>query len=169
MANISVPIQAVLQQPGTHHCWAAVVAMMQHRPGPDHRTIIHQVISEARAAGVSMNGDALDAVNGPRSLAGAFGFNCVDLRTQAVQDGNYFANFLRRQCPFGLFGNRPGYGLHAIAINRLHGDFASLNSTHAVGIDPIGGARSFSRTLFQLVMPTQQTSADMIGHYVLWR
>jgi hypothetical protein len=168
VSNVIVSIHPVLQRAGTHHCWAAVVAMMQSRAGADDQTIIHQVISEARDAGVPMNGDTLSEVGGPQALAQAFGFACIDLRAQDVQDGNYFANFLH-QCPFGLFGQRPRYGLHAIAINRLNGDFTSLSSTHAYGIDPIGGRHPFMRSLYQLVMPEAQIEGEMCGHYVLWR
>jgi len=171
MSDISRPIHAVLQLPGTHQCWAAVIAMMQGRAGSDHQAIIQQVISEARQAGVPISrltGDSLSEAGGPQALAPAFGFQCTDLRAQSLQDGNYFANFLRF-CPFGLFGHRPGYGLHAIAINRLNGNFASLSSTHAYGIDPIGGAHAFVRSLYQLVMPTAQVAGEMRGHYVVWR
>ena len=171
MANVAQTIYPVSQLPGTHQCWAAVVAMMLGRHGPDNQTIIHQIISEARQRAVPMgtSGDALDAASGPANLARAFGFTYADLRGRSsLPDGNYFAGLLRT-APFGLFGMRPGYGLHAIAINRLNGDFASLNSTHAHGIDPAAGGSPFSRTLFQLVVPSQQRGADMVGHCVIWR
>jgi hypothetical protein len=163
------PITPVLQAQGTHHCWAAVVAMMLGRQG-DSRGLIHQVISEARGANVPMNGDSLDATAGPQGLAIAYSFQYLDLRPLRTQgtmpDGNYFANFLR-SAPFGLFGNRPGYGLHALAVNRLHGDFASLGSTEAHGVDPASG--QFSRPLISLVMPSQIAGAAMTAHCVIWR
>jgi len=56
-----------------------------------------------------------------------------------------------------------------IAINRLHGDFASLSSTNAYGIDPMGGGHTFRRSLYQLVMPRAQIAGEMCGHYVLSR
>ncbi len=170
MANVARPIHPVLQPPGTHQCWAAVVAMMLDRHGPDNSAIIHQVIRESRQLGVpsTVFGDSLDATNGPQALATAFGFHFVDLRGQPVHDGNYFASFLGA-APFGLMGLRPGYGLHAIAINRLNGDFSSLGTTQAHGIDPAGTASGFSRPLFDLVMPSRTASSDMVGHCVMWR
>jgi hypothetical protein len=144
--------------------------MMLGRQGPDSQAIIHQIIREARQRGVSTGGggDALDATTGPLTLANALGFRYIDLRSPPiVRDGNFFAGLLG-VAPFGLFGNRPGYGLHAIAIYRLRGDFASLGSTIAHGIDPMGGHR-FSRPLVDLVMPTRHAGAAMTGHIVIWR
>jgi hypothetical protein len=171
MAHVSQAISPVVQLPGTHQCWAAVVAMMLRRPGPDNQTIIHQIISEARERRVpmGMGGDSLDATSGPPMLARAFGFNYIDLRgLPSLPDGNYFAAFLR-MAPFGILGLRPGYGLHAIAVNRLDGDFAALGSTRAHGIDPMAGGHPFSRLLFNLVAPTLQPGADFVGHCVISR
>jgi hypothetical protein len=112
----------------------------------------------------------LSASGGP-ALARAFGFTYVDLRGRGPDffpDGNFFAGFLRT-APFGLFGVRPGYGLHAIAMYRLAGDFSSLSDTHAHGIDPMGGGHHFEIVLFKLVMPNQQNHAQMQGNFVLYR
>lgn len=171
MSNIAQSIQPVVQLPGTHQCWAAVVAMMLGRSGADNQAIIHQIISEARQRSVALggSGDSLDSVSGPLSLARAFGFSYRDLRAlPTVPDGNYFAAFLRT-APFGLFGMRPGYGLHALAIFRLNGDFAAPGSTQAHGIDPAAGVHAFSRPLLSLIVPSALRGAAMTGHCVIWR
>ncbi len=113
------------------------------------------------------NGDSLDAANGPAALANAFGFRFADLRMlPGIPDGNYFTQFLR-SAPFGLFGNRTGYGLHAIAINRLAGDFASPGSTRATGVDPADNGHPFTLPLLDLIVPST-TARAMAGHCVLW-
>jgi len=118
---------------------------------------------------MGLSGDSLDATSGPPMLAQAFGFQYLDLRgLPSLPDGNYFAAFLRT-APFGILGLRPGYGLHAIAVNRLDGDFAALGATQAHGIDPMGGGHPFSRTLFNLVAPALQARADFVGYCVISR
>jgi hypothetical protein len=162
MSDVSRACTPVLQRAGTNHCWAAVIAMITGRTGQS-QVIIDDVIAQARSRGVPVNQDgSLEPANGPRRLASGFGLTCTDLNALPnVPDGNYFAGLLARR-PFGIFGNRPGVGLHAVAIYRLSGDFAALGTTMLYGVDPMTG--QFSRTLFDMIA---QGRGSMNAHYLI--
>ncbi len=170
MSDVRAPIHPIAQRPGSKQCWAAVIVMMRGLQGNNDQALIDQIIAEGRPRGVhpSVFTGALDPVTGGQTLASAFGFAYTDLRSGPLQDGNFFADFLRHGSPFGLFGHLPTYGLHAVAIYRVSGDFSSLSTSQAYGVDSRGPSR-FQDSLFNLVNPTVQRGAQMQGHFILHR
>ena len=169
--NIRHQVHYVPQRPGSLRCWAACIAMMTGRRGPDAEALVEQVAAEARGRGVRIrifapNAGSLDEADGPRTLAAAYGLVRLSrpkdfpAKGEVVTRPDTFATALARGPAIAL-GRKldPGAGLHrfhAIVISGIDGDSGSFSRCDLHGMEPLPRGANFRHSV-----------AGLQGHFEL--
>jgi hypothetical protein len=96
--------------------------------------IVDTIVSEARAAGVSIQSDDRLAPNAVGDLARAFRLNSVS--TSGVLSGQNVVDRMGTAC-VGLFGQETA-GKHAVICHGMVGDFDASSTCDIWGVDPRG-------------------------------
>lgn len=168
--NIRHRVHYVPQRPGSSRCWAACIAMLTGRHGPDAEAIVDAVVREARQRRVRLypfwpNADGLHEIEGPASLVTAYQLASWpwpplpgdppavprDSPNAPAVTPDTFALALRRGPAIAL-GRRldPGPGqhrFHAVIIDGIRGDSTAVMHCYLHGQDPLPHGANFSNTV----------------------
>lgn len=172
MANLNIRhrVTYVAQQPGSSRCWAACIAMLTGRRGPNAEAIVDDVVREARQLHVRIRlfwpgAGGLDETEGPQSLVAAYRLSSWpwpplpgdppavprDSPNAPTVPPDIFAAALRRGPAIAL-GRRlePGPGqhtFHAVIIDGIQGDSTSVVRCDLHGQDPLPNGANFLRSV----------------------
>lgn len=168
--NIRHRVHYVPQRPGSSRCWAACIAMLTGRRGPDAEAIVDAVVREARQRRVRLhifwpNVDGLHETEGPASLVTAYQLASWpwprlpgdppavprDSPSAPTVPPDVFATALQRGPAIAL-GRRlvPGPGqhsFHAVIIDGIRGDSTGEMPCNLHGQDPLPRGANFSNTV----------------------
>ncbi len=151
MINRQYPVTQIPQPRGSAKCWAACLAMILRRTGPNSDAIVNAMVAEARTRGIMLHSDDSLPVDGVARLASTFGlqrWHRTSAFTTAVLSSEFAATL--QQGPAMVFGRLRNAQAHVMVLKGIQGELSgSLLDVMLSGYDPVvaGGGGSYCRSV----------------------
>ena len=161
IVNINRHVRQIPQPRGSTKCWAACIAMVLHRHGPNSDATVDAVVAEAQRNNVPLHRNLSLQRGAVARLAQAFHlehWKRPDSLGAVLPDRFMIA--LQRSAAISLGRllreHDPEHDHHAVVLDGLHGETDQLLHIFLHGVDPIvpAGGGTFDRTVpgFQTFM-----------------